>query len=94
VSGGTLREREAVREAMLKTGPKVVENSISDLIFIWHVQSEELAKELKEETEKHNPSGKEIRIIEAGPVIGTHVGEGSIAYMYVGDYKKEWLLNS
>jgi DegV family protein with EDD domain len=92
VPGGTVRGREKVDEVMKFAAPYIVKNAITDLIFVWHTRNRKQAEEIKEIMEANNPDGKEIRIIEAGPVIGTHVGENAIAFMYIGEYNKNWLL--
>ncbi|MBD3191172.1 MAG: hypothetical protein GF308_11030, partial [Candidatus Heimdallarchaeota archaeon] len=90
-SGGKIRGREEVIERMKFLAPIVVEKSITDHIFIWHTRYLDAANELLEIMEKHNSSGKEIRIQEAGPVIGTHIGPKSLGFTYIGEYKKKWL---
>lgn len=90
-SGGKLRGRAEVIERMKFMAPLVVENAITDHIFIWHTRYRDAAKELLEIMEQNNSNGKEIRIQEAGPVIGTHIGPKSLGYTYIGEYKKKWL---
>ncbi|TET28905.1 MAG: DegV family protein [Candidatus Heimdallarchaeota archaeon] len=92
VPGGTIRGREVADNALRFTASQVVKHAINDLIFVWHVRRPDFANELKEIMEKNNPEGKEIIVIEAGPVVGTHVGAGALAFMYVGDYNNNWLL--
>jgi DegV family protein with EDD domain len=92
VPGGTIRGREQADNALRNAAKYIAKNSKTDLIFIWHVRSHEFANELKQIMETNNPDKKEIRVIEAGPVVGTHVGPGAISFMYYGDYKEEWLL--
>ncbi|MCF2144177.1 MAG: DegV family protein [Candidatus Heimdallarchaeota archaeon] len=94
VPGGRIKgEREEVIKRMKFVGPQLLKHSLTNTIFIWHVQYPEAAQQLKEEMEKHNTDGKEIIIQEAGPVVGTHVGMYSLAYMYYGDYNSDWILN-
>lgn len=92
VPGGTIRGREQADNALKNAAKFIAKNSKTDLIFIWHVRAHNFANELKKIMEENNPENKEIRVIEAGPVVGTHVGPGAISFMYYGDYKKEWLL--
>ena len=74
VSGGTLQGSKEVIKRMKFLAPLITENAITDNIFIWHVRYPEIAQELYEIMEAHNDQKKEIRIQEAGPVVGTHVG--------------------
>ncbi len=91
VPGGTLRGSKDVIKRLKFIAPLVVKNAITDNIFIWHVRNPEVAQEFYEIMEAHNVQNKEIRIQEAGPVVGTHVGEKSLGFMYIGDYNKRWI---
>ncbi|MFW9924866.1 MAG: DegV family protein [Candidatus Thorarchaeota archaeon] len=92
LSDGTIRgDREEILNRMKFLAPIVVEKAITDTIFIWHVRSPDNAEILRELMEEANYDNREIIVQEAGPVIGTHVGKGAIAYMYIGDYQKKWL---
>ncbi|MHA1125795.1 MAG: DegV family protein [Candidatus Heimdallarchaeota archaeon] len=90
--GGTLRGREDADNAMRKAAKNIIKNTKTDLLFVWHVRAEKFANELKSIMDKDNPNNVEVVVIEAGPVVGVHVGPGALAFMYIGDYKPEWLL--
>lgn len=92
VPGGTIRGREEADNAMRRAAKKVIKNTITDILFIWHVRYKEFANELKAIMEEDNPNKVEIIVIEAGPVVGVHVGPKSTAFMYIGNYQPEWLL--
>ncbi|NHK30673.1 MAG: DegV family protein [Asgard group archaeon] len=92
VPGGTLIGRKEVIKRLKFVAPIIVKQAITDYIFIWHVNYPELANELYKIMNSHNNGNKEIIIQKAGPVVGTHVGEKSIGFMYIGDYKKRWIL--
>lgn len=85
--GGT----DEIINRMKFVAPLILKSAITNEIFIWHVRYEEVALELKEIMEKVNHKGKELIIQEAGPIIGTHVGENAIAFMYIGKYNRLWL---
>jgi len=92
-SPGVIRgSRKKVFQKMKAIAPLVINNSITDTLFVWHVRSRSKAQRLKEEMEEVNLEGKEIIVQEAGPVIATHVGEHALAYMYIGQYSPSWLL--
>ncbi len=91
VSGGTLQGGKEVIKRMKFIAPLIVENAITDNIFIWHIRYPEIAQELFEIMVAHNDKNKEIRIQEAGPVVGTHTGEKSLGFMYIGDYQERWI---
>jgi len=90
--GGTIRGREEADDAMREAAKQIVKNTVTDLLFVWHVRAEKFANELKTIMEKDNPNKVEVIVIEAGPVVGVHVGPNALAFMYIGDYKPEWLL--
>jgi len=91
-SGGTIRGREEVIKRLKYATPYILKEAKTDYIFIWHTREEEIAKELLQLMESYNHTGKKILIQEAGPVIGTHVGPGSLGFTYIGGYNKNWLL--
>ena len=92
VSGGTLRGTELVLKRIKFAAPIILKNSITDHVVIWHVRNPKAAEEILEIMEANNGQNKELIVQEAGPLVGTHVGEKSIGIMYIGDYKKKWLL--
>ena len=92
VPGGTIKGRDEADKALRNAAKYIAKHSVTDLIFIWHVRTLEFANELKEIMEQNNPDKKKIKVIEAGPVVGTHVGPGAVAFMYYGDYNPDWLL--
>ncbi len=90
--GGTIRGREEVIKRLKYMAPFVAKNTITDQIFIFHTRDFEIAKELKEIIEQNKTNEVEVRIQEAGPVIGTHIGPKSLGFIYIGNYNKNWLL--
>ncbi|MFW9922371.1 MAG: DegV family protein [Candidatus Thorarchaeota archaeon] len=92
VPGGTIRGREDADKALKNTAKFVAHHALTDIIFVWHVRRLEFANELKQIIEANNPNNKKVYVIEAGPVVGVHVGPGALAFMYYGDYNPDWLL--
>lgn len=92
VPGGTLQGDKEVIKRLKFAASIIVKQAITDTIIIWHVRYPEKAKEIADLMETHNTLRKEIIIQEAGPVVGTHVGKKSLGIMYIGPYKKQWLL--
>lgn len=90
--GGTILGRDEVIKRMKFLAPYIVRNAITKRIFIWHTRDFATAKELLSLMEEVNDSGKEIKIQEAGPVIGVHTGPKSLGFTYIGNYNKNWLL--
>jgi DegV family protein with EDD domain len=89
-SGGTLRGREQVIKSLKFLAPKAIEEAKTDFVFIWHTQNIDTAQEIKQVI-ANNSNGKEVRILEAGPVIGTHLGEKMLGIIYIGKYEDQWL---
>ncbi len=50
-------------------------------VFVAHADNKEGAKELKK---KLKGKVKDIKIFDIGPIIGTHVGSGMVALVFVG----------
>lgn len=90
--GGTLRGREEVIKRMKFMAKYIVKNAITDTVFIWHTRDITTAKEIFDIMMAANGGDKDIRIQEAGPVIGTHTGPKSLGFTYIGNYNKDWLL--
>ena len=84
-------DREEVIKRFKFMAPYVVKHAITDNIFIWHSAYIEPAKELLEIMEQHNDKGKKIRIVNAGPVVGTHIGEKTLGLVYIGPYNENWM---
>ncbi|NHK29854.1 MAG: DegV family protein [Asgard group archaeon] len=91
-TGGTIRGRDEVIKRVKYMAPFVVKNAITDNIFIWHSRDVETAKEILEIMEEVNEKALEIRIQEAGPIVGTHVGPKSLGFTYIGKYNNDWLI--
>ncbi|NHJ33290.1 MAG: DegV family protein [Asgard group archaeon] len=91
-SGGTIRGREEVIKRLKYMASFVAKNTITDQIFIWHTRDIESAEELEEIIKQNKDDNINVRIQEAGPVIGTHVGPKSLGFVYIGHYNKNWLL--
>ncbi len=90
--GGTIRGHEEVVKRLKFAAPLILDHAKTDYVFIWHTREEQIAKDLLDIMEAHNNDGKKILIQEAGPIIGTHVGPGSLGFTYIGEYNKNWLL--
>ena len=84
-------DREEVIKRFKFLAPFVVKHAITNNIFIWHSEYKEPANELLEIMERHNDKRKKIRIVNAGPVVGTHIGEKTIGVVYIGPYNKNWM---
>ncbi|MBD3192595.1 MAG: DegV family EDD domain-containing protein [Candidatus Heimdallarchaeota archaeon] len=91
-NGGNFRGREEVLNGLKRLAPYALKHSVTDEILIWHSRNIEEAEELKETLSKNNRYSKNIRIIEAGPIIGGYMGEKMLGLIYLGDFKDNWLL--
>ncbi|MBN1330401.1 MAG: DegV family protein [Candidatus Heimdallarchaeota archaeon] len=91
ISGGKIKGRDEVIKRLKFAAKFIPNNSLTDYLFVWHTQDYEIAEEINQIMAKNNNNGKNIRIIEAGPVIGTHVGPKSLGFVYIGNYNENWL---
>lgn len=57
----------------------------NSLVFVAHADNKEGAEEMKK---RIKGLCKEVQICDIGPVIGTHVGSGMLAILYLGERKK------
>jgi DegV family protein with EDD domain len=93
ITYGNIRaNRRSIMYRMKYMATILPKNALTDTIFIWHVHRPNDAVILKRIMERNNPKKKEIIIQEAGPVVGTHVGMKGIAFMYVGNFDKNWVI--
>lgn len=61
------------------------EGTKNNIVFVAHADNKEGAEELKK---KVKGMCKEVQICDIGPVIGTHVGSGMLAILYLGKRNK------
>jgi len=68
----------------------IPENRKSELVVVGHCANPDKAKEVYEYLINLPNAPKEVFLWEIGPVIGTHLGPGTIGIVWVGDLKEEW----
>jgi DegV family protein with EDD domain len=89
-SPGKVRGIDAVLERMKRVAIRIAEKRISELVIVGHCVNPEKAKEAADFLRNLPNAPKEILIWDIGPVIGTHLGPGTIGYVWVGDFEHEW----
>ncbi|NHK32613.1 MAG: DegV family protein [Asgard group archaeon] len=89
-SPGKVRGIDAVVERMKRVAIKIAEERMSELVIVGHCVNPEKAKEVADYIQNLPNAPKEIVIWEIGPVIGTHLGPGTIGFVWVGDFDHEW----
>ncbi len=93
ISYGNIRaNRRSTMYRMKYMATILPKHTLTDTVFIWHVRRYEDAVTLKKIMERNNPKKINIIIQEAGPIVGTHVGIKALAYMYIGQFDKNWLI--
>ncbi|NHJ04149.1 MAG: DegV family protein [Candidatus Heimdallarchaeota archaeon] len=91
VSPGKVRGEDNLLEDMKKVAHKIAEYHLSELVIVGHCVNHEKAKEAADYLRDLPNAPKEILIWDIGPVIGTHLGPGTIGYVWVGEFNEEWL---
>ena len=91
VSPGKVRGEENLIDDMKKISHKIAEHHLSELVIVGHCANPEKAEEVASYLSQIPTAPKEILIWEIGPVIGAHLGPGTIGFVWVGDFNDEWL---
>ena len=93
VSPGKVRGGiDDVAEKMKKVGRKVAmpRNRKSELVIIGHCANPEKAQEFYDFFVNLPNAPKEVLLWDIGPVIGTHLGPGTIGLVWVGNIEENW----
>ncbi|HUU79417.1 MAG TPA: DegV family protein [candidate division Zixibacteria bacterium] len=91
VSPGKVRGVDGLMDHMKTVAGKIAENHLSELVIIGHCANPEKAKEAFDYLKSLPNAPKEVLLWDIGPVIGTHLGPGTIGYVWVGEFKEEWV---
>ena len=91
VSPGRVRSEEALMDHMKTVAHKIAENHLSELVIVGHCANPTKAKEAMDYLVALPDAPKEVVLWDIGPVIGTHLGPGTIGFVWVGDFDEEWL---
>ena len=81
VNVGKIRGKSNVVDALVRKLKRDADDMKKETIFIAHADNPEGAKELKKAVKGFC---KEVKILELGPVIGSHVGTGMLALLFLG----------
>ncbi len=81
VNVGKIRGKSNVVDALVSKLKRDADDMKKETIFIAHADNPEGAKELKKAVKGFC---KEVKILELGPVIGSHVGTGMLALLFLG----------
>lgn len=80
-----VRGKSNVIPTLIKHLESEGEDTKNNIVFVAHADNKEGAEELKK---KVKGMCKEVQICDIGPVIGTHVGSGMLAILYLGKRNK------
>lgn len=80
-----VRGKSNVIPTLIKHLESEGEDTKNNMVFVAHADNKEGAEELKK---KVKGMCKEVQICDIGPVIGTHVGSGMLAILYLGKRNK------
>jgi DegV family protein with EDD domain len=89
-SPGKVRGIDAVLDRMKMVADKIAEKRLSELVIIGHCANPEKAEEFAEYFRSKPNCPKELLIWDIGPVIGTHLGPGTVGFVWVGDLDYDW----
>ncbi len=91
VSPGKVRGVDNLMDHMKTVAHKIAENHLSELVIVGHCANPEKAEEAAEYLKGLPNAPKEVVVWEIGPVIGTHLGPGTIGIVWVGEFDEDWL---
>lgn len=84
-----IRGRKKSLTALVNKLEQDMENPDGQIAIVAHADSPDDAAWVAEETKRRFPTLAEVRIYEMGPVIGSHVGPGTIALTALGKERQE-----
>ncbi|NHJ32771.1 MAG: DegV family protein [Asgard group archaeon] len=90
-SPGRVRKEQELMRHMRKVARKIAENHLSELVIVGHCDNKAKAEICANYLKKLPKAPKEVLVWEIGPVIGTHLGPDTIGFVWVGEFKEEWL---
>lgn len=91
VSPGRVRGEDGLMTHMKTVADKIAENHMSELVIVGHCANAEEAQVAYDYLKGLPNAPKEIVLWDIGPVIGTHLGPGTIGFVWVGEFKEEWV---
>jgi DegV family protein with EDD domain len=91
-SPGKVRGIEGTFDLMKKVARRISiqKNRKSELVFVGHCANPEWAKKFYDYLVSLPNAPKEVLLWDIGPVIGTHLGPGTIGMVWVGDLQENW----
>ncbi len=90
-SPGRVRKEQELLRHMKKVARKISEHHLSELVIVGHCDNKAKAEVWANYLKKQPKAPKEVLVWEIGPVIGTHLGPDTIGFVWVGEFKEEWL---
>lgn len=78
---GLIRGKSNIIPTLVKHFERDGENNKNNIVFVAHADNKEGALELKKAIKG---MCKEVQICNIGPVIGSHVGSGMLAIVFLG----------
>jgi DegV family protein with EDD domain len=78
-------------KALLNLAKNLAGKHLMERVFILHSARSKLAEKLAADFKTIKNTPKDVMILEIGPAIGVHLGPGAIGFVWLGEFKKEWL---
>ncbi|NHJ47983.1 MAG: DegV family protein [Asgard group archaeon] len=90
VSPGKVKGLDSALERIRMVANKIAENRMSELVIVGHCANPTKAQEVYDYFKSLPNAPKDLQLWEIGPVIGTHLGPGTVGIVWVGDIDYEW----
>ncbi|NHJ83882.1 MAG: DegV family protein [Asgard group archaeon] len=89
-SPGKVRGADEAIKLLKKICRKIVNERMTDTIFVGHSHAYEKGKALYDYLVDLPNSPTDVILAEIGPIVGSHVGIGALGIAWVGKYVKRW----
>ncbi len=91
VSPGTVRGEKGLLKLMKTVTRKIARKRMTELVIVGHCVNPDKAKEVADYLKSRPNAPKEVLLWDIGPVIGTHLGPGTIGVVWVGEFNENWI---
>ncbi|NHJ49099.1 MAG: DegV family protein [Asgard group archaeon] len=78
-------------KALLTLAKNIAGKHLMERVFILHAARPKQAEKLAADFKAIKNTPKDVMILEIGPAIGVHLGPGALGFVWLGEFKKEWL---
>ncbi|NHJ87678.1 MAG: DegV family protein [Asgard group archaeon] len=90
-SPGKIRSIEALIDHMKNINYRIADYHLTETVIVGHCANPEAAEIVVNHLKSLEKAPKEVLLWDIGPVIGSHLGPGTIGIVWVGDFHDEWV---